>query len=121
MHMDTEQALTSLLDVAGVEGSFLVNRDGDLAAWNMPSTFDEGVLDEVSAKLHRFRDAFSIAGENLDTCTVRFTEYRLCLKVGEVGMLCVLARHDVNMAALRMASRLILNRIAPLARAEQGA
>jgi predicted regulator of Ras-like GTPase activity (Roadblock/LC7/MglB family) len=114
--MDTEQALTSLLDVAGVEGSFLVSQHGDLAAWNMPSTFDEGVLDEVSAKLHRFRDAFTIAGESLDGCIVRFSGHRLCLKVGHVGMLCVLARHDVNMAALRMASRLILSRLGAPAR-----
>jgi hypothetical protein len=35
--------------------------------------------------------------------------------VSAAGMLCVLARHDVNMAALRMASRLILNRITPRA------
>jgi len=113
--MDAERALGSLLDVAGVEGSFLVGRDGELCAWNMPSSVDEDVLDEVSSKLQRFRDAFLTAGETLDACTVTFSDYRLCLKVGAAGLLCVLCRHEVNMAALRMASRLLLNRLAPAA------
>lgn len=111
--MDAERALLSLLDVAGVEGSFLVSREGELCAWNMPSALGEDLLDEVSSKLHRFRDAFAMAGDTLDACTVRFADYRLCLKVGGAGMLCVLARPEVNMAALRMASRLLLNRLAP--------
>jgi predicted regulator of Ras-like GTPase activity (Roadblock/LC7/MglB family) len=111
--MDAERALGALLDVTGVEGSFLVSPEGELLAWNMPSSLDEVLLDEVSNKLHRFRDAFGVSGENLDACTVRFSDHRLCLKVGAAGMLCVLAREDVNMPALRMASRLLLNRLAP--------
>jgi predicted regulator of Ras-like GTPase activity (Roadblock/LC7/MglB family) len=111
MQIDTEQALTSLLDVAGVEGSFLVNSAGDLAAWNMPAAVEEEVLDEASAKLARLRQAFAVSGQQLDFCTVRFANYKLCLKASEVGIICVLARPDVNLAALRMALRLISNQI----------
>jgi predicted regulator of Ras-like GTPase activity (Roadblock/LC7/MglB family) len=111
MQIDTEQALTSLLDVAGVEGSFLVNSTGALAAWNMPSVVEEEVLDEASAKLARLRQAFAVAGQQLDFCTVRFANYKLCLKASDVGIICVLTRPDVNLAALRMALRLILNQI----------
>jgi predicted regulator of Ras-like GTPase activity (Roadblock/LC7/MglB family) len=111
MQVDTEQALTSLLDVAGVEGSFLVNTTGALAAWNMPSVVEEEVLDEAGAKLARLRQAFAVAGQELDFCTVRFASYKLCLKASDVGIICVLTRHDVNVPALRMALKLILNQI----------
>jgi predicted regulator of Ras-like GTPase activity (Roadblock/LC7/MglB family) len=111
MQIDAERALTSLLDVAGVKGSFLVNSAGDLAAWNMPSVVEEEVLDEASAKLARLRQAFAVAGQQLDFCTVRFANYKLCLKASEVGIICVLTRPDVNLAALRMALKIILNQI----------
>jgi predicted regulator of Ras-like GTPase activity (Roadblock/LC7/MglB family) len=109
--IDTEQALTSLLDVAGVEGSFLVNSRGDLAAWNMPSIVEEEILDEAGAKLARLRQAFAVAGQELDFCTVRFANYKLCLKSSDAGMICVLTRPDVNVPALRMALKLILNQL----------
>jgi predicted regulator of Ras-like GTPase activity (Roadblock/LC7/MglB family) len=111
MQIDTEQALTSLLDVAGVEGSWLVNSTGALAAWNMPSTVEEEVLDEASAKLGRLRQAFAVAGQELDFCTVRFARYKLCLKASAAGIICVLTRPDVNVPALRMALKLILHQL----------
>ena len=112
MQIDTEQALTSLLDVAGVEGSFLVNSStGALAAWNMPAAVEEEVLDEASAKLARLRQAFAVSGQQLDFCTVRFANYKLCLKASDVGIICVLTRPDVNLAALRMALKLLLTQI----------
>jgi predicted regulator of Ras-like GTPase activity (Roadblock/LC7/MglB family) len=112
MQIDTEQALTSLLDVVGVEGSFLVNGTGALAAWNMPSTVEEEILDEAGAKLARLRQAFAVAGQELDFCTVRFARYKLCLKASDAGIICVLTRPDVNLPALRMALKLILHQIA---------
>jgi predicted regulator of Ras-like GTPase activity (Roadblock/LC7/MglB family) len=111
MQIDTEQALTSLLDVAGVEGSFLVNSAGALAAWNMPSVVEEEVLEEAGAKLTRLRQAFAVAGQELDFCTVRFADYKLCLKASEVGIICVITRPEVNVPALRMALKLILSQI----------
>lgn len=111
MQVDTEQALTSLQDLVGVEGSFLVNSTGALAAWNMPSVIEEEVLDEASAKLARLRQAFAVAGHELDFCTVRFANYKLCIKASGVGIICVLTRPDVNVAALRMALKVILSQI----------
>jgi predicted regulator of Ras-like GTPase activity (Roadblock/LC7/MglB family) len=111
MPIDTEQALTSLQDVAGVEGSFLVNSTGALAAWNMPAAMEEELLDEAGAKLTRLRQAFAMAGQELDFCTVRFSHYKLCLKASDVGIIAVLTRPDVNLPALRMALKLILSQI----------
>jgi hypothetical protein len=108
---DTEQALASLLDVSGVEGGFLVSASGELAAWNMPPLFAEELLDEVSGKLSRLREAFAVVGEELDFCVARFVDYKLCLKAAGAGMLCVLARLDADVAALRMATRLVLHRV----------
>jgi predicted regulator of Ras-like GTPase activity (Roadblock/LC7/MglB family) len=112
MQLEPQHALTSLMDVAGVEGSFLVNRTGALAAWNMPPAVEEEMLDEASTKLARLRQAFAVAGQELDFCTVRFANYKLCLKASDAGIICVLTRPDVNVPALRMALRLILNQIA---------
>jgi predicted regulator of Ras-like GTPase activity (Roadblock/LC7/MglB family) len=111
MQVDTEQALTSLRDVAGVEGSFLVDSGGALAAWNMPSAVHEDLLDEAGVKLARLRQAFAVAGQELDFCMVRFANYKLCLKASQVGIICVLTRPDVNMPALRLALKLILNQL----------
>jgi predicted regulator of Ras-like GTPase activity (Roadblock/LC7/MglB family) len=111
MQIDNEQALTSLLDVAGVEGSFLVNSTGALTAWNLSSAVGEEVLDEASARLARLRQAFAVSGQQLDFCTVRFTNYKLCLKASEVGIICVLTRPDVNLGALRMALKLTQKQI----------
>jgi hypothetical protein len=57
-----------------------------------------------------------VAGQSLDFCTVRFANYKLCLKASDAGIICVLTRPDVNVAALRMALRLILNQIEHRAR-----
>jgi predicted regulator of Ras-like GTPase activity (Roadblock/LC7/MglB family) len=111
MQIDTEQALTSLRDVAGVEGSFLVNSTGALAAWNMPAVVQEEILDEAGVKLGRLRQAFAVAGQQLDFCTVRFANYKLCLKASDLGIICVLTRPDVNLAALRLALKMVLARI----------
>ncbi len=51
----------------------------------------------------------------LDFVTLSYGEHRLCLKEGARTTLCVLARSEVNLATLRMATRLALRRI------EQGA
>lgn len=111
MQVDTERALTPLLDLAGVEGSFLVNPTGTLTAWKMPSKLEQELLDEAGAKLARLRQAFAVSGKTLDFCTIRFGQYQLCLKASRVGIICVLTRQDVNLPALRLALKLILNQI----------
>jgi predicted regulator of Ras-like GTPase activity (Roadblock/LC7/MglB family) len=111
VQVDTEQALTSLREVAGVEGSFLVDSAGALSAWNVPSVVEEELLDEAGAKLARLRQAFAVAGQELDFCTVRFANYNLCLKASDLGIICVLTRPDVNVGALRRALKAILSQL----------
>ena len=91
----------------------LVGDDGGLVAWNMPDTLEMEVLDEVGAKIVRLRDAFRVVDENVDACVVRFAEHKLWLKAAAGGLLCVLARPDVNLPALRMAARVILRAAVP--------
>jgi hypothetical protein len=108
MQISTERALTSLLDVAGVEGSFLVDSAGSLAAWHIPAEVEEQLLDEGGAKLARLRQAFAVAGKELDFATVRFANYLLCLKASELGLICVLTRPQADLSALRLQLRLVL-------------
>lgn len=111
MQVDTQRALTSLLGMAGVEGTFLVNSTGAVEASNLPAAIDDDVLDEASTKLARLRQAFATAGHQLDFCTVRFAGYKLCIKASGLGTICVLTRPDVNVAALRLALKLMLNQL----------
>ena len=111
MQEEVEGALGSLLDIAGVEGSFLFSPEGDLTAWDMPAVLEEQTLEEVSARTSRLADAFQLIGRRFDGAVVRFSEHLLCLRTGTRGTLCVLAHPQVSLPALRMASRLILRRL----------
>jgi predicted regulator of Ras-like GTPase activity (Roadblock/LC7/MglB family) len=111
MQIDTDRALTSLLDVAGVEGSFLVDSAGSLAAWHIPAAVEQDLLDEGGAKLARLRQAFAVAGKELDFCTVRFANYLLCLKASELGLICVLTRPRADLGALRLALKTVVAQI----------
>ena len=111
MQEEVEGALGSLLDIAGVEGSFLFSPEGDLTAWDMPAVLEEQTLEEVCARTSRLADAFQLIGRRLDGAVVRFPEHLLCLRSGAGGTLCVLARPHVSLPALRMAARLIFRRL----------
>ena len=111
MQEELEGALGSLLEIAGVEGSFLFSPEGDLTAWDMPAVLEEQTLEEVTARTSRLADAFQSIGRRLDGAVVRFSEHLLCLRTGPRGTLCVLARPQVSLPALRMAARLIFRRL----------
>jgi predicted regulator of Ras-like GTPase activity (Roadblock/LC7/MglB family) len=105
-------SLATLKDVAGVAGSFVCSRSGQLLAREIPAVFEDGVLSEAGSRLLRMGEAFAATGDDLDMAVVRYGDHRVYLKWISGGLLCVVVVGGVNMPALRMAANLVCRRIA---------
>jgi hypothetical protein len=116
-------SLATFQDIEGIAGSFFLASGGRLVARHLPAMFDDEILKQVGMRLVRLRDTFAVAGDEVDLCTMRFSDYKLYTKVIPKGMLCILATAEVNVPALRMAANLVARRILsePLAEAELAA
>lgn len=108
------QILAGMRDVDGVHGSFVVTRTGALAGKDLPSMFDDAVLNEVGQRVARLHDGLCVGGEDFDHCVMRFADHKLYLRSVPNGFLCVLSTTSVNTPALKMALTLTSRRLAPL-------
>jgi predicted regulator of Ras-like GTPase activity (Roadblock/LC7/MglB family) len=106
------QTLKSLRDVDGIVGSFVVNADGRLLARDLPTYFDDNVLDEVGPRLHRLYEAWQSNGDTLEAATLVFAEHKLYLRELSGGALGVLSSLQVNAPALKMALSLVTRKLA---------
>ncbi len=104
-------ALSSLRDVEGTIGSFVVNSDGVLVAQDLPAYF-AGVAEEVGPRVHRLCDALSLSEGAVSTCTVRYSNHKLALRSVNGALLAVLTVASVNAPALRMAMNLVARKCA---------
>lgn len=104
-------ALRSLRDVAGVLGSFLLDRQGHPVLADLPAMFDEAALSFSGERLARLRAALETGGESFDGCTTRFGEHLLVLRPVQAGTLCVLGTSDISLATLNMGLSLVVRRI----------
>lgn len=103
--------LSSLRDVDGIIGSFVVNGDGVLVAQDLPAYF-AGVAEEVGPRILRLCDALSLSEGTVSTCTVRYTNHKLTLRSVQGALLAVLTSAAVNAPALRMAMNLVARKCA---------
>lgn len=104
-------ALTSLRDVDGIIGSFVVDSDGALVAQDLPAYF-AGVAEEVGPRVHRLCDALSLSEGAVSTCTVRYANHKLALRSVNGALLAVLTIATVNAPALRIAMNLVARKCA---------
>ena len=107
------KTLTSLFDLDGVYGSFLLMPAGDLAARALPEVFDDATLAEVGGRVVRLGETFQTAGIDPELCVLRFAEHKLYVKRFAGGALCVVTGVDVSMPALRMAANLVARKVGP--------
>ena len=110
---EVQSSLATLRDVAGITGSFLFTRGGQLVARELPPVFDDEALSEASTRLTRLHETFAAAGDQLEVALLRYRDHKLYVKVLPEGMLCIVTDGAVNMAALRMAANLVGRRVAP--------
>lgn len=104
--------LQGLRDINGVHGSLLVGPGGTLLSRDLPSLFTDDLLLDLSPRLLRLLDAFSVDGADGLSCVTRFRDHLLLLRAVRRGALAVLASLDVNMPALKMGVNLAVRRLA---------
>jgi len=109
--MSVTPLLSTLRDVEGVMGSFVVDLLGQVRARDMPAMFDDHALQEAAPRIARLKDALETQGEQVDSATLSHGPHLLFLRaVGEI-ILCVLVRQDVSAPSLRMGTSLVLKRL----------
>ncbi len=114
MAQSLSATLCSLRDVEGIIGSFVVNKDGDLLAQDLPAYF-AGVAEEVGPRVLRLCDALALSEGAVSTCTVRYTNHKLTLRSMDGALLAVLTSAAVNAPALRMAINLVARKCTTVA------
>jgi predicted regulator of Ras-like GTPase activity (Roadblock/LC7/MglB family) len=113
MSESLESLLRSLRDVDGVVGSFVLSRQGALAARDLPEYFDAGALTEVGPRVERLYDAWKSLDAELETASLVFADHRLHLRELGTGFLAVVSSVEVNAPALRMAISMVSRRVGP--------
>jgi predicted regulator of Ras-like GTPase activity (Roadblock/LC7/MglB family) len=104
------QALTTLKDIDGVYGSFVVDRDGRLFARDLPAVFDDTALSDSGPRIVRLWEVVS-EDEAPEYTLIEFSEYWLFVRAVPSGTLCVVVPPRVNVSALRMAASLVAKRL----------
>lgn len=108
MH-DLSTTLSSLRDLEGIVGSFVVSEEGEVVAKDLPAYFD-GVLEEVGPRLLRLREALDLAEGDVSSCNVRFAGHKLTIRSIDGALIAVIAEAKINGPALRMAMNLVIRK-----------
>lgn len=103
--------LSTLRDVDGVIGSFVLDAEGHPSARDLPSVVDDGALGDVGPRLGRLTEALEASGKTLDGCAMRFGAHQLYLRRCGEGLLCIVTREGCTAPALRMAAKLVAKRL----------
>jgi predicted regulator of Ras-like GTPase activity (Roadblock/LC7/MglB family) len=103
--------LSTLRDVEGVEGAFVISSDGALVDKDLPAMFDPQLFLEVGPRIVRLKETFASGGDEMDSCVIRFADFKLFIRAMQQGFLCILSSVAVNMPALRMGVQLAVRRI----------
>jgi len=112
------QLLRTLCDVEGVIGGFLLSDSGGLIATDLPATFDATAFAEAGPRIVRLADLGGSYGEETRFFVIRFTEYKLYVRVMSGALLGVLVTRTASMPALRAASGVVARRAESLLAAE---
>jgi hypothetical protein len=100
---DSDGYLAPLRDVAGVLGSFFVDRTGAIVASDLPPMLGTELLREAGPRVLRLEETLGADGSGPESIVLRFHQQRLHLRFEPEGVFGVLAQHDVNAASLKMA------------------
>jgi hypothetical protein len=110
----TARALQSLRDIDGVYGSFLIGASGEMRARDLPSVFDDQTLGESGARIAQLWEAICDSSAP-EYAMLEFAEYCLFLRRVGTGCLCVVVPPQVNVLALRLASKWVARYFEPVA------
>jgi hypothetical protein len=111
--MSVHALLSSLREIDGVLGSFVLDGEGQLLARDLPHAFDDDTLDRAGVHLSRLRAALESDGSGFESCVARFGPHLLLLRAARADTLCVLLPRGTNLAAAQMSSTLVARRLSP--------
>ena len=84
---------------------------GTLIDLDMPAMFAPSLFEEVGPRIVRLRETFASGGDEMDACTIRFSDFKLYVRAMQTGFICILSSIGVNMPALKMGAQLAQRRI----------
>lgn len=105
------EILHSLKDIKGIEGSFVLNRECNAVATDMPAVIAPEVYVEVGRRIRGMFEASSAHLGEFDEILLKFEDYWFCCKRSANGFLGILAQSEINFPALKMATTVALNQI----------
>lgn len=103
--------MLALKDIHGVEGSFVMNTDGDLVCRQMPAIFADEIFPELGRRLLNIYSTFDTQVSAFDDLLLKFEGYWLYIRRAAHGFLSILTTESVNYPALKMASNLAMGQI----------
>lgn len=104
--MISSDVLSSLKDIDGVYGSFVVDTTGSLVVRDLPGVIDNGALREAGPRIARLWGAFP-EDDPPDYVLLEFASHQVFIKKFELGSLCIFVPPSVNRPALRMAANFV--------------
>ena len=109
--MNNNPVLETLKEVAHVLGSFAGDTEGQLLASAMPGYFAAGDLEAAAGRVAGLFLCVKETELDGQSAVLQFGEHSLFVSRFESGHLCVLAEAAVNVASLRMATKLVARRL----------
>jgi len=100
--MKPTDALSSLKDIEGVYGSFVVDAAGGLAGRDLPAVIDNAALREAGPRIARLWGAFP-EDDAPEYVLLEFASHQVFIRKFDAGSLCVFVPPTVNRLALKMA------------------
>jgi hypothetical protein len=105
------EALRSLRDIKGIQGSFVVCAgSGEVLGRDLPAIIDDAVLSNVGPRIDRLLNIIDSTPAT-ETVAMRFGDHRLDVKRLGNAHLCVVAEAAVSPPALRMAMKLVARKL----------
>lgn len=110
LSQDCATTLSTLKDLEGVIGSFLVSATGTIVAQDLPSFFGSAAY-EVGPRAQRLRQALAMTEGDVSLCHLKFGSHKVTLRpIGE-GLLAILSQDRMSVPALRMATNLVSKKL----------
>ena len=111
--MNTEQSIAFVLNMAGVEGSYIVSDSGDIIGQNMPSMFDELMLKEIATNAINVLETFRSEIESCNEIQLDMELKSLYVKSLLGSLIFILISDTSQQANIRIACNVVAKRYDP--------
>ncbi|MFN7139472.1 MAG: hypothetical protein ACK4UN_09045 [Limisphaerales bacterium] len=108
--MENSSYLFPILDIAGVDGAFVLHQSGRLLGWNCKPAFGTELLQGAATRIATLFGALSEYLRPAQELTLVFDHYQLVVRARDQLMIAVLVEGETNQVALKLACNLALKR-----------